>query len=140
MDTKNMKCVIIIDENLPQGIIANTSAILGITLGKKVPEIVGCDVINASKRNHLGITGVPVPILKGNADILKELREKLYEDEFNDLIIIDFSDVAQRCNDYDDYIIKAAETSEEDYIYYGICIYGDKKKVNKLTGSMPLLR
>ena len=57
-NTKNVKCVMVIDENLPQGIIANT----------------------------------------------------------------------------------AAETNEENYTYYGICIYGNKKKVNKLTGSMPLLR
>ena len=35
MDLENEKCVMIIDENLPLGLIANTAAILGITLGKK---------------------------------------------------------------------------------------------------------
>ena len=140
MDIKEIKSVMIIDENLPQGIIANTAAILGITLGKRMPDIVGCDVVNASQRNHLGITGVPIPILKGDADILKRLREDLYDDEFNDLIVIDFSDVAQKCNDYNDYIINASETYEDSYTYYGICICGNKKKINKLTGSMPLLR
>ncbi|BFL45605.1 hypothetical protein K420107F6_08940 [Lactonifactor longoviformis] len=32
MDLQNEKCVMVIDENLPLGIIANTAAIMGITL------------------------------------------------------------------------------------------------------------
>ena len=39
MDLQNEKCVMVIDENLPLGIIANTAAIMGITLGKQMP---GC--------------------------------------------------------------------------------------------------
>lgn len=35
MSLQNKKCVMIIDENLPLGIIANTAAIMGITLGRK---------------------------------------------------------------------------------------------------------
>ncbi len=33
------------DENLPTGILANAAAILGITLGRKIPECVGEDVL-----------------------------------------------------------------------------------------------
>ena len=44
MDWQNEKCVMVIDESLPLGIIANTAAIMGITLGKKMPEVVGADV------------------------------------------------------------------------------------------------
>ena len=43
MDLQNEKCVMVIDENLPLGIIANTAAIMGITLGKQMPEVVGRD-------------------------------------------------------------------------------------------------
>ena len=43
MDWQNEKCVMVIDESLPLGIIANTAAIMGITLGKKMPEVVGAD-------------------------------------------------------------------------------------------------
>lgn len=51
----DMKCVIIIDSELPIGIMANTSAILGVTLGKLIPEQVGADVKDASGQTHLGI-------------------------------------------------------------------------------------
>ena len=40
MDTQNEKWVMIIDENLPLGLIANTAAIMGITLGKENPGVV----------------------------------------------------------------------------------------------------
>lgn len=97
MDLQNEKCVMVIDENLPPGIIANTAAIMGITLGKQMPE-------------------------------------------FADLTVVDFSDLAQGCKAYDEFIEKMKLVSETELNYLGIAICGAKKKVNKLTGSMALLR
>lgn len=140
MDTKEIKCVMIIDEELPAGIIANTAGIMGITLGKYVPEVVGSTVTDADGNEHLGVIQFPVPILKGNKDILKQIRERLYEEQFKDLITVDFSDVAQSCKNYGEYIEKVACAEKSRIEYYGIAICGNKKKINKLTGSMPLLR
>ena len=140
MDLLNEKCVMIINETLPLGIIANTTAILGITLGKKKPEIVGDNVTDWSGITHLGITEIPVPILKGTSEVIKEIREKLYQPEYQDLTVIDFSDLAQSCNTYHEYINKLSETPESALRYFGLAICGAKKKVNKFTGSIPLLR
>lgn len=140
MDLQNEKCVMIIDENLPLGIIANTAAIMGITLGRKMPEVVGADVYDRTGKEHLGIIEFPVPILKGNADSIKAIRKKLYEPDFSDLTVVDFSDLAQGCKTYDEFVEKMKEVSEIDLNYFGIAICGAKKKVNKLTGSMALLR
>lgn len=140
MNLQNEKCVMVIDEHLPLGIIANTAAIMGITLGKKMPEVVGTDVWDKTGNEHLGIIEFPVPILKGNAEIIKTIREKLYTPEFSDLTVVDFSDLAQGCKTYDEFIEKIKTVSESELNYFGIAICGAKKKVNKLTGSMPLLR
>lgn len=140
MDLQNEKCVMVIDENLPLGIIANTAAIMGITLGKKLPEVVGADVYDRTGNEHLGIIEFPVPILKGNADIIKNIREKLYDSEFSDLTVVDFSDLAQGCKTYSEFIEKMNNIAETDLNYFGVAICGAKKKVNKLTGSMALLR
>ena len=94
----------VIDEALPLGMIANTAAIMGITLGKKLPETVGEDVYDKTGKEHLGIIAIPVPVLKGNAGIIKSIRQKLYEPDFSDLTVVDFSDVAQGCNVYDQFI------------------------------------
>lgn len=140
MDLQNEKCVMVIDEALPLGMIANTAAIMGITLGKKLPETVGEDVYDKTGKEHLGIIAIPVPVLKGNAGIIKSIRQKLYEPDFLDLIVVDFSDVAQGCNVYDQFIEEMRQVPEADLNYFGIAICGAKKKVNKLTGNMPLLR
>ncbi len=137
---EDMKCVMVIDAELPPGVAANTSAVLGITLSAQVRGMVGSDVTDASGHLHPGITNIPITILRGDRESLKELRVRLYEPEFSDLVVADFSDVAQSCHVYSEYARKAAALGAEDYSYLGVAIHGSRKKVGKLTGSMPLLR
>ena len=120
---------VVYDEELPLGIIANTAAIMGITLGKAMPEVVGADVRDESGHTHLGIIEFPVPILRGSPESIKALREKLYE-----------PDLAQSCKTYDEFIGRMAQVPESTLQYFGVAVCGAKKKVNKLTGSLPLLR
>lgn len=134
------KCVLVIDSELPIGLIANTAAILGITLGHKHNVIIGEDIIDASNQCHLGITNIPIPILKGTKDKVKELLETTRTNYSDELTIVDFSEVAQSCTDYQDYILKVNELTSDTFEYLGIGIYGPVKILNKLTGSMPLLR
>lgn len=134
----NEKCVMIIDEALPIGLIANTAAILGITLGARLPEVVGADVRDSGGNEHMGIIEFPVPILKATSDVISKLRLALYTNEFSDLTAADFSDIAQSCKTYDEYIDKIS--SADAVNYFGIAICGDKKKINKLTGNLPLLK
>lgn len=140
MQTENQKCVMVLDEELPLGMLANTAGIMGITLGKHFPEAVGENVQDKSGNEHLGIITFPVPILKASKERIQTIREQLYQPQFSGLTVVDFSDVAQSCNVYDEYIKKAAEVEEKDHVYYGVGICGDKKLVNKLTGNLPLLR
>ena len=140
MKFENEKCVMVIDEHLPLGIIANTAGIMGVTLGKQHPEIVGVPVVDKSQRSHVGLIEFPVPIIKGNVDTIRRLREELYEEKYQDVLVIDFSTLAQGCKCYEEYIEKMAHSDEAELVYMGITICGPKKKINKLTGSMPLLR
>ena len=140
MDVQQEKCVMVIDEHLPMGLIANTAAIMGITLGKQMPEVVGADVTDQTGSAHLGIIAFPVPILKGSVESMKAIREKLYTPEFSDATAVDFSDLAQGCKTYEEFIGKMKETPETELSYFGIAICGAKKKENKLTGNLPLLR
>ena len=136
----NLKCVMLVDESLPLGLISNATAVMGITLGKYNPKVVGADIYDKTGRAHLGIIEFPVPILKGNPELIRELRSKLYQPEFSELTVVDFSDVAQNCKTYDEFIDKMAGSEESSLNYMGIAICGSKKLVNKLVGSLPLLR
>ncbi len=140
MDIQNEKCVMVLDERLPPGAAANTAAILGITLGKRIPEAVGADVTDQSGSAHSGIIEIPVPVLKASPESLRELRERLYQPEFQDLTAVDFSDLAQSCRTYGEFIKKMGQVSESALQYLGVAVCGPRKKVGRLTGSLPLLR
>ena len=113
---------------------------LGISIGKLHPQMVGEDVTDASGKTHAGISMHPISMLKGDAALLKDLRLRLFEAEFSALTAVDFSDVAQKINVYADFVQKAAETPEREHAYYGVALFGEKMKVNRLTGMLPLLR
>ena len=132
------KCVVVIDETLSPGVAANAAAILGITLGKQLPEVVGEDVQDRRGRKHLGIIEFPVPVLKASPERLLRLREELYQPEFQDLTAADFPSAAQGCRTYGEYVEKMA--AAEDLSYLGVAICGGKKKINRLTGNLPLFR
>lgn len=134
------KCVMILDESLPLGLIANTAAILGITLGKERPEVVGANVLDQSGSPHLGIIEFPVPVLRGSPETIRAVRERLCQPELQELTVVDFSDLAQSCKTYGEFIDKMAQVPEQSLWYFGVAICGPKKKVNQLTGSMPLLK
>jgi hypothetical protein len=133
------KCIIIIDVELPIGLIANTAAVLALTLGNKIKDIIGPSVVDGNGIIHEGITTIPFPILKSNQVDIKELRNVIGA-EYPDLFLVDFSNAAQITKNHEDYTNKIAEYTTNELKYLGIAVYGDKKKINKLTGSLPLLR
>lgn len=140
MDTVKEKCVIIVDEDTPAGIAANTAAILGITLGVRMPDIVGEDNVDQEGNTHLGITRFPIPVLRTDAETLANIREKLYLPDYTDLTVVDFSEQAQKSRDYADYTEQLSASHGKDLNYLGVAVCGNKKKVNKLTGNLPLLK
>ncbi|HMM20812.1 MAG TPA: DUF2000 domain-containing protein [Selenomonadales bacterium] len=135
-----MKTVLIIDRALPLGLIANTAAVLGISLGAAAPEIVGQDVPDADGHRHRGITNKTIPILGGTGEQLRLLRDRLFAAEFAEVGVVDFSDIAQSSLDYGYYAGTLASTPGDRLSYLGLCLYGPDKLINKLTGSMGLLR
>ncbi|MCM1023228.1 MAG: DUF2000 domain-containing protein [Prevotella sp.] len=140
MDGNNLKCVIVADGSLPRGIVANTAAILGISLGKSFPEAVGRDVSDKSGTVHSGIIEFPVPVLNGSPEQLKVLRQKLCGEDFADVVSVDFSDLAQSCKTYGEFAERLSRTEESSLRYFGIGLCGSAKKINRLTGNLPLLK
>lgn len=134
------KCVLVIDRSQPTGIVANIASVLSMTLGCKVGNIVSHDVYDKQGERHLGITQLPIPILGASQSEIKEMYKHFLSLEPENLVLVDFSTIAQQARTYTEYEQAMACAKEEDLHYIGIGICADKKVVNKVTGSLSLIR
>ena len=130
----------IVNENLPRGIIANTTAALGISIASLQDGMTVKKLMDRNGRIHERITNVPIPILALPVNDVKVLYDNLLELNDEDLKVIGFNDVAQNSHHYEEYEALLLQTAKDNINYLGICIYGQKKKINRLTGSMKMLR
>lgn len=134
------KCVIVLREDLPAGVAANTAAILGITLGQRRPDLVGPDAADGGGKRHPGIIQIPVPVLRADVAQLREIQDKLESLKFQGVTAVDFSTLAQGCRTYGEFLEKMAGAVPDSLEELGLLLCGSAKQVNRLTGSLPLLR
>ncbi|AXE30996.1 DUF2000 domain-containing protein [Chromobacterium phragmitis] len=134
-----IRCVVIINPELPLGIIANTAAVLAMSLGKLRPALVGGDLPDAQGGLRTGITTVPIPVLRGSASQLRELRAaaRAFSTE---LTLVELTSATLRTRSYQEYAAELAATAEADIDYQGLALCGPAKRVRQLTGSLGLLR
>ncbi|MEU9097630.1 DUF2000 domain-containing protein [Streptomyces sp. NPDC048361] len=137
-DIDSSKCVIIVNEELAAGLTVNAASVVALTLGRTVPGLIGQDVKDADGGVHLGITLIPVPILKASAEKIAEIHRLADADP--DVITVGFSDLAQSCRTYDEYTDRMAQTPATDLAFSSIGLFGPRKPLNKLTGNLSLLR
>ena len=132
------KCVMVVDRELPVGMAVNATAVLAVTLGRKIESIVGPDVADASGGSHAGLVNIPIPVLKAGVEAVGDIRSKAVT--MDGLLVVGFTDAARTSKTYEEYTEKMAVSATEELGYLGVALYGDKKLVNRLTGSLPLLR
>lgn len=132
----DMKCVMVLADDLPLGLAVNAAGVLAVTLGHRVPDLLPEDALDASGGVHAGLINVPLPILVSGGEGLKELRQRAAAQE--GLTVVDFSDVAQHARTYEAYVAALAVTPAEALDYLGVALYGPRKAVNKLVGHLPL--
>jgi hypothetical protein len=133
------KCVLIIDESMPLGTIANTAAVLSASLGKLRPEMIGVDLPDCDGYTHQGITTMAIPVLKGNGPLLKRMRAQLKEFDPG-LLVVDVTSATRTTKCYEEYAAVLRQTPADEIEYLGLALFGEKKIVNSLTGNLGLLR
>jgi hypothetical protein len=132
------KYVLVIDAALPLGLIANTAAVLGVSVGRREPHLVGAEAEDGSGGRHGGLIQVTLPVLKADPARIAELRRAALQHP--GLKVIDVSEAAQRNRTYPDYLAELKAMTDADIRYLGIALYGEAGAVKALTGSLPLLR
>jgi hypothetical protein len=131
------RCVIVLDEGLPPGLAANAAAVLAVTLGARAPGLLGADIEDADGGQHPGLIDRGLPILKAPLRELGAIRARAVE---AGVAVVGFPRFGQETTDYAAYGERIAGTATAELHYLGLLISGPKRAVNRLTGSLPLLR
>ncbi|MGQ7242253.1 DUF2000 domain-containing protein [Salinicola sp. V024] len=132
------KCVIVVDKALGAGHAANAVSVIGVSMGRSVEGLVGPDMRSKDNVNYPGVIYSPLPILLSSNELLREtLEEALVDEEINS---IPFSALAQSCKTYQEYEERISEADSSSIELVAVGLIGPKKKISRLTGSLPLFK
>ncbi|CAN7735257.1 DUF2000 domain-containing protein [Caballeronia sp. LjRoot31] len=132
------KCVIVVDNALGLGHAANAVSVIGVSLGRSVGGLVGPDMQSRNKVVYPGVIYAPLPILLSTNAHLQALQEQALADE--EIHTMPFSALAQSCKTYQEYESRISEADSSGIELVAIGLVGPKKKIGKLTGSLPLFK
>jgi Protein of unknown function (DUF2000) len=132
-----VRCVIVVDEELPPGLAANAAAMVALTLGATVRGLPGADLVDADGNAHPGLIPAGIPILAASRRQLSDLRASAKR---HGVGIVDFPTFGQQTTDYGAVIERVAQTPADDLEYLGIAFHGPPRAVRRLTGNLRLLR
>jgi hypothetical protein len=133
--TNGTRCVVVVDEALAPGLAANAAAVMAMTLGTKVPALVGEGFVDGAGDEHPGLITTGLPVLRAKAEELPALRARAVAAEVG---VVGFPRSGQTTTDYEHFRALVARTNAPEYL--GLAFYGDGKILRRLTGSLGLLR
>lgn len=132
------KCAIVVSEELPSGLAVNAVGVISATLGHRIDGLVGADVKDADGVAHPGIIHVPLPVLRAPRAKVTDIVRAVADDD--EVFLVAFSALAQSCRTYDEYTAKMTATATVDLDSVGVGLHGPRKRVDRLVGSLPLMR
>lgn len=128
------KLVIVLREGLAAGVAANAAGILGASVGRQHPELIGSDTETGDGTRHGGIVMIPVPVLAAPSRVLREIA--LNTESQGCIVAASFTDLARICRTYQEYKTKMRKTPESALAYIGLALAGSRDAVDSLTGSL----
>ena len=130
--------VLIIDQSLDhKGIISNASFVLGLTVGRHLPEeTFGPDVTDGDSSVHKYLTNIAHFVRKGGQGKLKALRAEFMDVE--SVTIVDYPEDAAP-SDYAHYQESLGKHKGEEITYRAIHFYGPEEILLPRTKNLSSL-
>ena len=125
-----------VDEGLAPGLAANAAAVMAMTLGTKVPDLVGEDFADGAGERHPGLITTGLPVLRAPAD--RAAARCARGAVAAEVGVIGMPAFGQQTNDYDEFRAMVAQDRRARLPRPRPLRPG--KTVRRLTGSLGLLR
>lgn len=138
MNADNTRIAIVVNPDLPLGLIANTVATLSIGIGAVAPELGGTLLTDIDGRTVRTSANRPVPILQATPEALNALLQRA--EAADGAIVVPFPQFARALHRFEDYLSEFPQRALTKEIIDGVGLYGPDKWIRSLTGSLKLLR
>ncbi|MBU1175486.1 MAG: DUF2000 domain-containing protein [Alphaproteobacteria bacterium] len=135
----DLRIAIIVNPDLPPGLVANTVGAIAIGLGARLPQL-GAARLTDAEGNTIDISSnTPLPILAAAPEAIAAILGKVLPMPEN-CAVVPFPAFARALHDYVDYEAQFPNCRLVDEPIDGLGLAGPGKWVRSLTGSLKLLR
>lgn len=131
----DLRCVVILNTELPVGKAVNAAAVISLTLGQRHPGFVGSQLVDGSGQSYPGLIPVGIPILAASNDQLVTLVNECGEQAFDAIL---FPAEGQMTVDYGAFCEAVRQIPTSNLQHLGLGIVGEKKALRKLTAKLKL--
>ncbi|MDL2405515.1 DUF2000 domain-containing protein [Rhizobium calliandrae] len=135
----DIRLAIVINPDLPLGLIANTASAIAIGLGARFPALAARQLIDCEGRAIDISSNMPVPMLQADAGTIRSLLLKALPPQ-GERAVVAFPAFARSLHDYTQYEATFPDRDLKMEVIDGLGIAGPSKWVKSLTGSLKLLR
>ncbi len=136
---QDMRVAIIVNPELPPGLIANTIGAIAIGLGAKLPALGNSQLTDRDRKVLDTSSNRPVPVLQAPSDVIAvAMRRALPIPE--GAAVVPFPAFARALHDFDEYRTIFPEKSLDAEEIDGLGLAGPTRWVRSLTGAFKLLR
>ena len=132
------RLAIVVNPELPPGLLANTVGAIGIGLGARLPWLGNRPLTDADGRTIDDSSILPVPILSASPEAIRALMLKAMPRGDNALVV--FPAFSRALHDYLEYEAQLPGRQLASEAIDGVGLCGPAKWVKSLTGSLRLLR
>jgi hypothetical protein len=133
-----LKWVIAVSADLPAGRATNAAVCVGAATVDAVGGLLGPPAPDADGRLHAGLPWTGCTILTATSEQLASIARKASDAE--DMFLADMPASGQATRVYDDYLSVMAQTDVDHLDLLAVSVVGPRKRVDRLVGSLSLLR
>jgi hypothetical protein len=141
--TPDLRLAIIVNPELPLGLIANTAGAIAIGLGATVPALAARRLTDRGDRAVDIISSQPVPILQADGAAIRALMLKALawpDMGAGERAVVPFPAFARSQHVYAEYAAAFSDRDLSEETIDGLGLAGPAKWIRSLTGALKLLR
>ncbi|MGK9165423.1 DUF2000 domain-containing protein [Inquilinus limosus] len=141
--TQDLRLAVVVNPDLPLGLVANTAGAIAIGLGAKLPALAARRLTDRGDRTIDISSSQPVPILQADAGTIRALLLKALarpDEGAGERAVVPFPAFARSLHFYAEYEAAFPDRDLSEEAIDGLGIAGPAKWVRSLTGSLKLLR